>query len=184
VFNCTPVPREDYWLGAPQPGNYRKILDTDERRYGGSSYNRQERVEALARILSRAAASPAAQAAPARGAVLRARTLIRHADAPFGRTGLEVPVLGFGAMQLGDPSIDEATAARVLHHVLDQGLALIDTARSYGLAEERIGRHLESRRGEFVLSTKVGYDIAGARDWTEDCVRGASMRRATGCAST
>jgi aryl-alcohol dehydrogenase-like predicted oxidoreductase len=97
---------------------------------------------------------------------------------PFGRTGLEVPVLGFGAMQLGDPSIDEATAARVLHHVLDQGLALIDTARSYGLAEERIGRHLESRRGEFVLSTKVGYDIAGTRDWTHDCVlRGVDAAR-------
>jgi 1,4-alpha-glucan branching enzyme len=47
VFNCTPVPREDYWLGATQPGTYRKILDTDASRYGGSDYNRQPRMEAL-----------------------------------------------------------------------------------------------------------------------------------------
>ena len=60
----------------------------------------------------------------------------------FGRSGLEVPVLGFGAMQAGDPRLPEADAARLLNHALDLGLALIDSARSYGLSEERIGRHL------------------------------------------
>lgn len=88
----------------------------------------------------------------------------------YGRTGLKVPVLGFGAMQVGAPDLDDASAARLLHHVLDAGLTLLDTARSYGLAEERIGRHLARRRDEFVLSTKVGYDIAGVPDWTYDCV--------------
>jgi len=88
----------------------------------------------------------------------------------FGRTGLEVPVLGFGAMQVGDPRLPEESAARLLNHALDLGLTLVDTARSCGLSEERIGRHLARRRGEFVLSTKVGYGIDGVPDWTYECV--------------
>jgi 1,4-alpha-glucan branching enzyme len=45
VFNCTPVPRDDYRLGTPQPGAYRKILDTDALRYGGSGYDPRVRFE-------------------------------------------------------------------------------------------------------------------------------------------
>jgi len=89
---------------------------------------------------------------------------------PFGRTGIVVPVLGFGAMQVGDPALAEPEAARVLSAALDLGLTLIDTARSYGLSEERIGRHLAHRRAGFVLSTKVGYGVDGLRDWTYDCI--------------
>lgn len=89
---------------------------------------------------------------------------------PFGHTGLTVPALGFGAMQVGDPRLPEAAAARILNHALDLGLAFVDTARSYGLSEERIGRHLARRRDEFVLSTKVGYGVDGIADWTFECV--------------
>jgi 1,4-alpha-glucan branching enzyme len=46
VFNATPVPRDDYWLGVPEPGEYRKILDTDAVHYGGSGYAAYERVAA------------------------------------------------------------------------------------------------------------------------------------------
>ena len=79
-------------------------------------------------------------------------------------------MLGFGAMQVGDPALAEAAVARLLNHVLDAGLTLIDTARSYGVAEERIGRHLAHRRDQFVLSTKVGYGVPGVPDWTYDCI--------------
>src|SRR5512140_3150384 len=104
--------------------------------------------------------------------------MVRRMTRAFGRTGLEVPVLGFGAMQVGDPTLAEEAVARLLHHVLDRGLTLIDTARSYGLAEERIGRHLARRRDEFVLSTKVGYGVAGVPDWTYECiVRGVDAAR-------
>jgi aryl-alcohol dehydrogenase-like predicted oxidoreductase len=58
----------------------------------------------------------------------------------------------------------------LLNEVLDLGITLIDTARGYGLSEERIGRHLAQRRGEFVLSTKVGYGIDGVPDWTHACI--------------
>jgi aryl-alcohol dehydrogenase-like predicted oxidoreductase len=96
----------------------------------------------------------------------------------FGGTGLHVPVLGFGAMQLGDARIGEADAARMLNDVLDAGVTLIDTARSYGLSEQRIGRHLAHRRGEFILSTKVGYGVDGVPDWTHECIlRGIDAAR-------
>jgi 1,4-alpha-glucan branching enzyme len=42
VFNATPVPRDDYWVGVPEGGAYSKILDSDAVRYGGSGYNRQD----------------------------------------------------------------------------------------------------------------------------------------------
>lgn len=64
----------------------------------------------------------------------------------------------------------EQEAASLLNSVLDIGINLIDTARSYGLSEERIGRHLKNRRSEFVLSTKVGYGVPGYQDWTGPCI--------------
>jgi len=84
----------------------------------------------------------------------------------FGTTGLTVSVLGLGAGQVGESSVSEAEAAALLHGTLDAGVTLIDTARSYGLSEERIGRHLASRRGEFVLSSKGGAGVGGVGDWT------------------
>jgi aryl-alcohol dehydrogenase-like predicted oxidoreductase len=89
---------------------------------------------------------------------------------PFGNTGLTVPILGFGAGGVGDPSLSEQDTATLLNSVLDLGVGLIDTARSYGLSEERIGRHLVRRRADFVLSTKVGYSVPGFEDWTAGCV--------------
>jgi aryl-alcohol dehydrogenase-like predicted oxidoreductase len=89
---------------------------------------------------------------------------------PLGQTGLRASVLGFGAIQVGGGDVGEARAGTLLNRVLDVGITLIDTARSYGLAEERIGRHLAHRRGEFVLSTKVGYGVEGCHDWTHECV--------------
>ncbi len=46
VFNATPVPRDDYWIGVPEGGTYCRILDSDAVRYGGAGYSRQEHVGA------------------------------------------------------------------------------------------------------------------------------------------
>ncbi|MCC6132359.1 MAG: aldo/keto reductase [Acidobacteria bacterium] len=89
----------------------------------------------------------------------------------LGKTGLEVSILGLGAGQIGNPELSEAEAARLLHGALDLGINLVDTARGYGLSEERIGRHLSARRQDFVLSTKVGYGVPGVPDWTPECIR-------------
>lgn len=88
----------------------------------------------------------------------------------FGDTGLEVSVVGLGAGQIGESDVTEAEAAEVLNGALDLGVTLIDTAASYGLSEERIGRHLGRRRDEFVLSTKGGPKINGQRDWSPGSV--------------
>jgi aryl-alcohol dehydrogenase-like predicted oxidoreductase len=88
----------------------------------------------------------------------------------FGATGLQVTALGFGAMHLNDERVSEDDAGRLLNEVLDLGVNLIDTARGYGLSEERIGRHIAHRRSDYVLSTKVGYGIPGVPDWTHACI--------------
>lgn len=83
---------------------------------------------------------------------------------------MQVSALGFGAMHLNDDRVSEAEAGHLLNAVLDLGVNLIDTARGYGMSEERIGRHIAHRRNEYVLSTKVGYGIPGVPDWTYDCI--------------
>jgi len=89
---------------------------------------------------------------------------------PYGKTGLMVSALGLGAARIGDARLEEAEVAALLNSAVDAGITLIDTARSYGLSEERIGRHLVSRRDDIVLSTKLGYGIAGYEDWTGPCI--------------
>jgi len=46
AFNCTPVPRNAYLIGAPLEGCYRKILDSDDRAFGGSGYSQQAEIAA------------------------------------------------------------------------------------------------------------------------------------------
>jgi len=90
----------------------------------------------------------------------------------YGDTGLRVSALGFGAGQLGRDALSEADAAALLAGALDAGVTLIDTAPSYGLSEQRIGRHLGARREQAVISTKLGYGVEGVADWTGACITG------------
>ncbi len=89
--------------------------------------------------------------------------MIRHA---LGETGLEVSVLGFGAGHIGSLDMSEDHAGWILNAAVDQGINLFDTARGYGLSEERIGRHLSWRRHEIIISSKGGYGVEGVTDWT------------------
>jgi aryl-alcohol dehydrogenase-like predicted oxidoreductase len=84
----------------------------------------------------------------------------------FGTTGLTVSRLGLGCGGLGEARVSEAEAERLVLGALDLGITFFDAARSYGLAEERLGRILGSRRDEVVLSTKGGYGVEGVEDWT------------------
>jgi len=85
----------------------------------------------------------------------------------LGRTGVEVPVLGYGAMELrgqlpgpasnlSAPPIADEDAGQLLSELLDAGVNLIDTSIDYGRSEELIGRYLGPRRGEFFLASKCG----------------------------
>jgi 1,4-alpha-glucan branching enzyme len=42
--NASPVPRDDYCVGVPQPGRYRELLNTDAPVFGGSGYLTSDRL--------------------------------------------------------------------------------------------------------------------------------------------
>ena len=75
----------------------------------------------------------------------------------LGRTGIKVPILGFGSGSRFLMYQDEDKAMAALHHAIDLGITYIDTAHSYGdgQSEERVGRVMATRRKEVTLSTKI-----------------------------
>jgi aryl-alcohol dehydrogenase-like predicted oxidoreductase len=83
----------------------------------------------------------------------------------LGRTGPEVAVLGYGAMELRH--VTERDAERLLNAVLDGGINYIDTSPDYGLSETYIGKAISHRRSEFQLATKCGCNIDAAGKWLE-----------------
>src|SRR5262245_27714413 len=84
----------------------------------------------------------------------------------LGRTGLQVTMLGYGAMELrGAPrgrDVTERQAETILHAVLDAGINYIDTSIDYGISEERIGRYIGDRRSEYYLASKCGCLVGAA----------------------
>ena len=74
----------------------------------------------------------------------------------FGKTGLQVSVLGFGAAPIGYLDTDRQRVARILNLLLDSGVNLIDTAANYPGAEEAIAATVGPRRDQFVLVSKCG----------------------------
>jgi aryl-alcohol dehydrogenase-like predicted oxidoreductase len=101
------------------------------------------------------------------------------ATRPLGRTGFQVTVFGYGAMELGDAfggaGVPDDEAGRLLHAVLDSGINLIDTSIDYGRSEELIGRYLARRRDEYFLASKCGCP-QGSRYTLKDRPIGRSRR--------
>ncbi len=75
------------------------------------------------------------------------------AKQPFGRTSHLSTRAIFGAAALGNVTQEEADAT--LQVLLDYGINHIDTAHSYGDAEERIGPWMARHRDKFFLATKT-----------------------------
>lgn len=77
--------------------------------------------------------------------------------------GVRVSAIGLGCWQFGSrdwgygKSYADTTAIELVHHALDWGVNLIDTAEVYarGASESIVGRALEGRRDEAFLATKV-----------------------------
>ena len=85
----------------------------------------------------------------------------------FGKTGLDVSLLGFGAAEIGYQGVDQTTATRLLNTALDSGLNVIDTAECYVNSEELIGNAVAHRRSDFYLFTKTGHANGYANpDWS------------------
>jgi aryl-alcohol dehydrogenase-like predicted oxidoreductase len=89
---------------------------------------------------------------------------------------LEVRRLGFGAMRITGPGIwgqpeDPESVRRLLRHVLDSGVNLIDTADSYGpeVSENLIAEALYPYPDGLVIATKGGLTRSGPNRWARDC---------------
>jgi len=70
----------------------------------------------------------------------------------LGRTGLEVTIIGFGALPI--QRCDMREAGEVLNAALDSGINFVDTARAYTDSEEKIGASIAGRRKEYILASK------------------------------
>jgi aryl-alcohol dehydrogenase-like predicted oxidoreductase len=88
------------------------------------------------------------------------------ADAPvqqrrLGRNGPDVSAIGLGCMGMSEfyGPRDDAESIATIHHALDRGVNLLDTADMYGpyTNEELVGRAIKDRRDEAVLATKFGF---------------------------
>ena len=73
----------------------------------------------------------------------------------LGMSDLTISRISLGCMSLG---VDHAENARLIHHALDLGVNMLDTADLYdkGLNEETVGKAIKGRRDKVVLATKVG----------------------------
>lgn len=78
----------------------------------------------------------------------------------LGRSGLTVSGYALGTNAFGGRADDETSIA-IIHHALDHGVNLIDTANVYtgGNSERIIGRALQDRRDRAVLATKCALKV-------------------------
>jgi aryl-alcohol dehydrogenase-like predicted oxidoreductase len=84
----------------------------------------------------------------------------------FGKTDMDVSVLGFGGGEIGYEGASPDTVARLLGQALDGGLNVIDTAECYANSEELIGDAVSSRRRDYWLFTKCGHPVTwSSPDW-------------------
>ncbi len=79
----------------------------------------------------------------------------------LGPQGPSVSAIGLGCMGMSDfytTGIDEKESIATLHHALELGVTLLDTADVYGphTNEELLGRALKGKRGQIFLATKFG----------------------------
>ncbi|MGO9591185.1 MAG: aldo/keto reductase [Candidatus Acidiferrales bacterium] len=78
----------------------------------------------------------------------------------LGKSSLIVSAIGLGCMGMsqsyGTPDDQESTAT--IHHAIDRGITMLDTADMYGggTNEELVGRAIAKRRNEVIVATKFG----------------------------
>ena len=90
----------------------------------------------------------------------------------FGRSGLDVSVLGFGGAPIGVLNTEQAQVETLLNSALDQGLNVIDTAAGYRGSETAIGKAIAHRRDQFVLISKCGqmFDDLEGEAWSAQLI--------------
>jgi aryl-alcohol dehydrogenase-like predicted oxidoreductase len=115
----------------------------------------------------------------------------------LGGSGLKVPVLSFGAGTFGGgheffdawgATADAAQAQRIVDICLEAGVTLFDTADIYsdGRSEEVLGKALEGRRDQALISTKATFrlgkgpnDVGSSRYHLRKSIEGSLRRLGT-----
>jgi len=83
---------------------------------------------------------------------------------PYGKTGIQVSILGFGAMRLpalADGTVDLEKSVPLLRYALDHGVNYIDSAHVYinGTSEVAVGQAIKGYdRSKVYLATKIHVD--------------------------
>jgi uncharacterized protein len=72
----------------------------------------------------------------------------------LGKTGIDVPIIGYGTAPLGKEHVSVEQAVRCLHGAIDLGVTYLDTSPDYG-SEPKVGEVMRTRRDEVFLATKV-----------------------------
>lgn len=70
----------------------------------------------------------------------------------LGRTNLMVSVIGFGGLII--PRISLQEAVEVIRYALELGVNIIDTAKSYGDSEEKVGAAISGQREDCIITSK------------------------------
>jgi aryl-alcohol dehydrogenase-like predicted oxidoreductase len=108
----------------------------------------------------------------------------------LGKSSLIVSALGLGCMGMSEfyGAPDEAESIATIHHAIDRGVTLFDTADVYGMGrnEELLGRAVAKRRHEIMVATKFGIvrdpanpsqrGVSGKPEYVRKCCE-ASLKR-------
>jgi len=98
----------------------------------------------------------------------------------FGRTGIEVSVVGFGGAPIGFLETQQQQVAKILNALLDEGVNVIDTAAAYDGSEQAIGQAVAHRRDEYVLVSKCGEPgTPDSDEWKPEALRATVDRALT-----
>lgn len=94
----------------------------------------------------------------------------------LGNHGPSVSALGLGCMGMSEfyGAGDDIESVATIHHALDRGMTLLDTADMYGpfINEELVGKAIKGRRKDAFIATKFGM----VRDPANPAARGINGR--------
>src|SRR5437870_4712163 len=92
----------------------------------------------------------------------------------LGRTGVKVPVIGFGVAPLGSSKTSAAEAETIVRAAIDLGVTYLDVSPDYGDAEVKLKNALKGNRERVFLVTKVNPnapDAAGVQRQIEESLK-------------